>query len=467
MSHWIAYRKINAVWYDLNSSPNYLLIDPQPVRITEFFLSAQLSKLQDEGFQVYVIRGQLPTLGRLAPKTHELQGEYAWVQAADIKSHVELDKTSRIRQQREQQCKTQQLMASDPQQYAALTGDDMPMVRQLQQQAQHAPYLEYEPQQKPQNSNQNRFSNPFNKLRSKFSNGRTRTQSNNNNHSNHKRRTTHDAHEHDHSHYAYMSELERVKQESLRTAQQEAQRRVSFDAYTYTDANTPDIANINNMTQSQTQSRLSSSGGSGLFTAQQIMVVSPPALPAPPEPLMIARTATDEDVQLAMALSASGMPQPPPPPLPPPRHVQRNEPVELEYARTQHRQPHQALQCQDFLNLPSLRMHDDEKQLPMVEDEDPFAPLIREYSSNNGMDEDDNDMVIVQQKNHTNTNSNLLDFDDALNVDAMKHIHRDTYPHSSRSNNPLVTSMPKSDCKNTSQIVDDQLWEMLEKSLSD
>eukprot|EP01084_Bolivina_argentea_P234843 395341_1 len=75
MSHWIAYRKVNNIWYDLNSQSNYLLIDPQPVRITEFYLSAQISKLQDEEFQVYVIRGSLPTLGRYAPKSDDLNGE--------------------------------------------------------------------------------------------------------------------------------------------------------------------------------------------------------------------------------------------------------------------------------------------------------------------------------------------------------------------------------------------------------
>ena len=74
MSHWIAYRKVNDVWYDLNSQSNYLLMKPQPVQISEFFLSAQMSKLQDEGFQVYVIRGNFPTLGRYAPKSNELKG---------------------------------------------------------------------------------------------------------------------------------------------------------------------------------------------------------------------------------------------------------------------------------------------------------------------------------------------------------------------------------------------------------
>ena len=74
MSHWIAYRKVNNVWYDLNSQSNYLLLKPQPVQISEFYLSAQMSKLQDEGFQVYVIRGTFPTLGRYAPKSNDLKG---------------------------------------------------------------------------------------------------------------------------------------------------------------------------------------------------------------------------------------------------------------------------------------------------------------------------------------------------------------------------------------------------------
>lgn len=63
LSHWIAYRKIHGQWYDLNSGSNFRCIDPQPVRISDFFLSSKISTMQDVGFQVYVIRGSLPTLG--------------------------------------------------------------------------------------------------------------------------------------------------------------------------------------------------------------------------------------------------------------------------------------------------------------------------------------------------------------------------------------------------------------------
>eukprot|EP01084_Bolivina_argentea_P237379 398954_1 len=124
MSHWIAYCKVNNIWYDLNSQSNYLLIDPQPVRITEFYLSAQISKLQDEGFQVYVIRGSLPTLGRYAPKSDDLKGEYQWYQSADIEPHVDLVKKSQKKQEEEQRIKTRQLMLHDPQQYNALMGNN-------------------------------------------------------------------------------------------------------------------------------------------------------------------------------------------------------------------------------------------------------------------------------------------------------------------------------------------------------
>ena len=48
MAHWIAYRRIHGVWYDLNSQSCFLMVAPQPVAVSDFFLSAQLSKLQDE-----------------------------------------------------------------------------------------------------------------------------------------------------------------------------------------------------------------------------------------------------------------------------------------------------------------------------------------------------------------------------------------------------------------------------------
>merc|ERR1719410_2548250 len=60
-SHWMALRKINAIWYHLNSIPCYPFIDSQPIQISDFFLSAHLTKLQKHNCQIFVIRGALPT----------------------------------------------------------------------------------------------------------------------------------------------------------------------------------------------------------------------------------------------------------------------------------------------------------------------------------------------------------------------------------------------------------------------
>lgn len=100
-SHWIALRKINGHWFNLNSLSSYISLQPQPVCISDFYLSAQMSKLQNEGFHVYVIRGQFPTLGRRAQRSSDLQGEFQWYQIEDVSTHVQLDKQSRMKQDEE------------------------------------------------------------------------------------------------------------------------------------------------------------------------------------------------------------------------------------------------------------------------------------------------------------------------------------------------------------------------------
>merc|ERR1712228_946763 len=97
----IAYRKVCNKWYDLNSQSNFRCIDPQPVRISDFFLSSKICTMQDDGFQVYVIKGTLHTLGRFAPKYNELKGEYVWYQSADVSNWTDLEKESRKKQMRQ------------------------------------------------------------------------------------------------------------------------------------------------------------------------------------------------------------------------------------------------------------------------------------------------------------------------------------------------------------------------------
>ena len=104
---------------------------------------------------------------------------------------------------------------------------------------------------------------------------------------------------------------------------------------------------------------------------------------------------TDEDIQLAMALSASAAETNNQPPKP------KKEDVQLEFEMTDHKpkiirnqqppskqngnmpQGMKRRESQDFLDLDSMNLEvneDEEKQEVLVDDNDPFASLIRQYN---------------------------------------------------------------------------------------
>lgn len=53
--HWIAIRKIHGKWFNLNSKNSD---GPQP--ISEFFLSVFISGIKDNGYDIFVVKGELP-----------------------------------------------------------------------------------------------------------------------------------------------------------------------------------------------------------------------------------------------------------------------------------------------------------------------------------------------------------------------------------------------------------------------
>ena len=52
--HWFALRRVAGDWWDLNS----LFAAPRP--LSEFYLSAYLATLRDQGYSIFVVQGQLP-----------------------------------------------------------------------------------------------------------------------------------------------------------------------------------------------------------------------------------------------------------------------------------------------------------------------------------------------------------------------------------------------------------------------
>ena len=51
-NHWIAIRKVDNVWYNLNSTN---IVPPGPQYISDFQLDAFLSSIQNSGFTIYIV----------------------------------------------------------------------------------------------------------------------------------------------------------------------------------------------------------------------------------------------------------------------------------------------------------------------------------------------------------------------------------------------------------------------------
>lgn len=52
--HWFTIRKINQIWYNLNSTNQY------PEIISDFYLSAFLQSVNQNGYQIFIVKGLIP-----------------------------------------------------------------------------------------------------------------------------------------------------------------------------------------------------------------------------------------------------------------------------------------------------------------------------------------------------------------------------------------------------------------------
>jgi Ataxin-3 len=53
VDHWIAIRRLNGVWYNLNSTN---IVPPGPQTISEFYLAAFLDSIKHSGYTIFVVR---------------------------------------------------------------------------------------------------------------------------------------------------------------------------------------------------------------------------------------------------------------------------------------------------------------------------------------------------------------------------------------------------------------------------
>ena len=68
-----------------------------------------MSKLQNAGFQVFVVRGRFPYDGKNARRCKDIEGQFSYYNSNYIKNNVDLDKISKKRQQKEIETKTKLL----------------------------------------------------------------------------------------------------------------------------------------------------------------------------------------------------------------------------------------------------------------------------------------------------------------------------------------------------------------------
>ena len=72
--HWFSLRKISGQWWNFNS------LLPAPQQLSQFYLSAYLATLRDQGYSIFVVHGGLPTY----PDTTVAGDQGAWLTEAQV-----------------------------------------------------------------------------------------------------------------------------------------------------------------------------------------------------------------------------------------------------------------------------------------------------------------------------------------------------------------------------------------------
>ena len=72
--HWFSLRKVTGQWWNFNS----LLSAPQ--QLSQFYLSAYLATLRDQGYSIFVVHGSLPTY----PETTVTSEQGTWCTEAEV-----------------------------------------------------------------------------------------------------------------------------------------------------------------------------------------------------------------------------------------------------------------------------------------------------------------------------------------------------------------------------------------------
>lgn len=75
--HWFTIRKINSDWWNFNS------LYPAPEQLSAFYLTAYLDSLREQGYTIFVIRGELPQSAAASGAT-DIDGPGKWWDAEEV-----------------------------------------------------------------------------------------------------------------------------------------------------------------------------------------------------------------------------------------------------------------------------------------------------------------------------------------------------------------------------------------------
>ena len=76
--HWFTVRAIFSDWWNFNS------LFPAPQHLSSFYLSAFLGSLKDQGYSIFVVRGNLPSAQPPADALTRNDGPGVWVSPAQV-----------------------------------------------------------------------------------------------------------------------------------------------------------------------------------------------------------------------------------------------------------------------------------------------------------------------------------------------------------------------------------------------
>jgi ataxin-3 len=93
IDHWIAIRKIDGVWYNLNSTN---IMPPGPQIISNFYLNSFLDSIKSIGYRIFVIRGNSLPLPNKSSNSSNIRPNQHYISVHDIEKFHKDNKNRKL-----------------------------------------------------------------------------------------------------------------------------------------------------------------------------------------------------------------------------------------------------------------------------------------------------------------------------------------------------------------------------------